>query len=153
MFLRAEGNIIQLHLMKKVQKYRVDWIRLVIDDYFFWQLQSRDLIICTVTTKMIISPLSPGYLMVFPPRKLFCALLGFQIYYQGFVNRPNQAYFRGTTKYRETALSVCTVNYRSFRQILSIHKGWYWIWGMFINIMSGQLQWTSARNYLIICMY
>lgn len=35
MFLPAEGNIIQLHLMKKAQKYRVDWKRLIIDDYFF----------------------------------------------------------------------------------------------------------------------
>lgn len=34
-FLPAEGNIIQLHLMKKAQKYRVDWKRLIIDDYFF----------------------------------------------------------------------------------------------------------------------
>lgn len=76
-FLPAEGNIIQLHFMKKAQKY------------FFWQLQSRDLIICTVTTKMIISPLSPGYLMAFPPRKLFCALLGF-LYNQRFVNRPTK---------------------------------------------------------------
>lgn len=79
---------------------------------FPWKLQRRAAIIRTVTTRRIINPLSPGYLMVLPPESFSALIRNSSNKIKHLSTDQTQRISEATTKYRKTTSFVCTVNYQ-----------------------------------------